>query len=351
MSDAAEQQRAPRKRAPQETYSYNCVDESYALPYYKKYYVALWHKLIPARMPANIITLASAAFMWVMAPLCTLGVWENRQLFGALCAMLVHNYLLGDHLDGMQAKSTGTSSPLGEFLDHFLDIFNGALMAWAGFCLLMGQQHMLVLNISLYLYYMVFAATMMEERETGALRFGRWGSLESFMLMILFFLTWTMPALQRLWLHPLGWGLDARWLYLLISAFGFLFTIVAIRLRMGFWPRQTWIFALGALALALLLCQITRSQLLSFVVLGFYAGDYIGRMQGSYFLDRPHPYPDLPVTVAAAALLPLVLLGLIPTAAYMPITALLVVYLSVRMALGPGEVIYQMRGQWRWANN
>ena len=347
----SEQQQEPRARRPVETYSYNCVDQSFLLPYYKKYYVALYHRCIPGRMPANIITLASAAFMWVMAPLCAFGVWQNRELFGALCALLVHNYLLGDHLDGMQAKVTGTSSPLGEFLDHFLDVFNGALMAWAGFCLLMGQQHIMVLNLSLYLYYMVFAATMMEERETGYLQFGRWGSLESFCLMILFFLSWTVPVLQRLWLHPMGWGLDARWIYLAISAFGFLFTTVAIRLRMGYWPRQTWCFALGALALAMLLTCLTRSQFLSFLVLGFYAADYIGRMQGSIFLDRPHPYPDIPVTVVASALLPLYVLGVVPAHANIFITSLLAVYLSVRMALGPGEVIYQMRGQWRWANN
>ena len=347
----SEQPRRPRARRSAETYSYNCVDQSFVLPYYKKYYVALFHRCIPARMPANIITLASACFMGVLAPLCVFGVWQNRELFGALCALLVHNYLLGDHLDGMQAKATGTSSSLGEFLDHFLDIFNGALMAWAGFCLLMGQQHLLVLNISLYFYFMVFATTMMEERETGYLHFGRWGSLESFLLMILFFLSWTVPALQRLWLHPLGWGLDARWLYLGGSAFGLLFTVVAIRLRMGYWPRQTWIFSLGALALAVLLSYLTRSQVLSFLVLAFYSADYIGRMQGSFFLDRPHPYPDLPVTVAAATLLPLHALGLVPAGADIFILSLLAIYLSVRMALGPGEVIYQMRGQWRWANN
>jgi len=347
----SEQRQKPPERRPAETYSYNCVDQSYLLPYYKKYYVALFHRCIPARMPANIITLASAMFMWILAPLCVFGVWDNRELFGALCALLIHNYLLGDHLDGMQAKTTGTSSPLGEFLDHFLDVFNGALMAWAGFCILMGQQHMLVLNLSLYLYFMVFATTMMEERETGYLHFGRWGSLESFVLMILFFLTWTIPALQRLWLHPLGWGLDARWLYLGVSAFGFLFTIMSIRLRMGYWPRQTWIFAIGALALAVLLTHLTRSQLMSFLVLALYSGDYIGRVQGSYFLDRPHPHPDLPVTVTAATLLPLYMLGLVPAGASVAVVSLLAIYLSVRLALGPGEIIYQMRGQWRWANN
>ena len=347
----SEQRHEPRARKPAETYSYNCVDQSYLLPFYKTYYVALFHKCIPARMPANIITLASACFMWILAPLCVFGVWENRELFGALCALLVHNYLLGDHLDGMQAKVTGTSSPLGEFLDHFLDVFNGALMAWAGFCILMGQQHLVVLNLSLFFYYLVFATTMMEERETGYLHFGRWGSLESFVLMILFFLSWTIPALQQLWQYPLGWGLDARWLYLGVSAVGFLFTAVAIRRRMGYWPRQTWIFTLGALSLAVLLSYLTRSQVLSFLVLGFYSADYIGRMQGSYFLDRSHPYPDIPVTVVAATLLPLYVLGLVPVSANIIIASLLATYLSVRMILGPGEVIYQMRGQWRWANN
>ena len=55
----------------------------------------------------------------------------NPHVFGQatpLIAVGLMLYLIGDHLDGMQAKRTATGSALGEFCDHYLDAFNNGVV-------------------------------------------------------------------------------------------------------------------------------------------------------------------------------------------------------------------------------
>lgn len=351
MSDqrgSAQQPTEPPGAGPDE-YLYDCVDRSFLLPHFKKHYVAQFYRAVPARLTANMITIASAVFMWAMVPLCLLGVARHQALFGGLCALLIHNYLVGDHLDGMHAKATNTSSPLGEFLDHFLDVFNGSLMLWAGVCLL-NVQSTAVLPLLLFVYFLCFAATMMEQQETGRLQMGRYGNLESFVTMILFFLSWTIPAVQLWWHTPLIWGVEPRWLFVGVAIFGFLFTTTEILRRMGRAPRHFIYFVLGSLALALLVPHLTRSGAGAYFLLALFAGDYIGRVLGCHFLAARRPMPDMPTTAAALTLLPLYRLGLIPAQAGGIILALLMVVLAARLVTGPGRVIYNLRSHWRWVN-
>ena len=82
-------------------------------------------------MTANYITLLSTSFVICLLVLVFWLPSISPTLAAGLFALLLHNYLVGDHLDGMQAKKTQTSSALGEFLDHYLDVYNGAIVFYA----------------------------------------------------------------------------------------------------------------------------------------------------------------------------------------------------------------------------
>src|SRR5688572_31878006 len=110
-------------------YQYRCKDYSLVTPLFKKWVITPLIKIVPWVIPANIITLISNGFVYLALYLSL-----NAELAGnytplciSACLLL---YLIGDHLDGMQAKRTGTGSALGEFCDHYLDAFNNGIIVY-----------------------------------------------------------------------------------------------------------------------------------------------------------------------------------------------------------------------------
>ena len=100
-------------------YHYNCIDESILLPFIKKYVFENLHKLIPYGLPANYITLISSIIMWItFIYFLNIDNVDTKSIFLAISSIIV--YVILDHLDGLQAKASSTSSPLGEILDHLI---------------------------------------------------------------------------------------------------------------------------------------------------------------------------------------------------------------------------------------
>ena len=99
-------------------YRYNCVDKSILLPWLKKNLFAVLHRGIPYGVPANMLTLISIIIMWTTFFLfVNLEEVAGHDILLAVAAIFL--YILFDHFDGLQAKATRSSSPLGEILDHF----------------------------------------------------------------------------------------------------------------------------------------------------------------------------------------------------------------------------------------
>ena len=109
-------------------YKYNCIDKSILLPFFKKYYVEYFFKFVPRCLTANIITIISTGFIFATLPIVYYSNVISLEVQTILLVFCINAYTVGDHLDGMQAKRTNTSTPLGEFLDHYLDVFNGAIL-------------------------------------------------------------------------------------------------------------------------------------------------------------------------------------------------------------------------------
>src|SRR5262245_19201942 len=95
---------------------YVVQDNSILTPILKRWVWAPMIPRIPDHVSANTLTImgtvlsASAYAMTVIFP--------ASRLTCAIAALLVFAYLTLDNLDGAHARRTGTSSPLGEFLDH-----------------------------------------------------------------------------------------------------------------------------------------------------------------------------------------------------------------------------------------
>jgi len=110
-------------------YSYSADDQSLLTPILYKYFVDPLVKVLPYRLPANLITLIAFSFVVIAFGIAIHGYRVQRYDFWWAIPLLAFIYLIGDCSDGKQARKTGTGSPLGEYFDHFLDCFvTGLLM-------------------------------------------------------------------------------------------------------------------------------------------------------------------------------------------------------------------------------
>src|SRR5258706_3990675 len=158
------------ERAVVNNYQYLCEDKSVTYPVLKKYLWAPCLRFIPMRRSANSITLLGNLCSVVAFVFLALTPHTGATgLAFLLPAAAIFLYLSLDNIDGAQARRSGSSSPLGEFLDHWCDAFNTGFLV-LGYCFAMNVpawQSRLVLRLAGGAY---FAATW-EHRTTGGLPF------------------------------------------------------------------------------------------------------------------------------------------------------------------------------------
>ena len=151
-------------------YRYKCVDESILLPYLKKYFFSILHRGVPYGVPANFLTLISIIIMWA-----TFSYFVNMEKINSLAVLVaiisILLYVIFDHFDGMQAKASQTSSPFGEILDHFSDVFNGAIVVYLCFRVLQVELDW-IFHTVIWFNYLAFAVTYLEQNIRKELFFG-----------------------------------------------------------------------------------------------------------------------------------------------------------------------------------
>ena len=273
-------------------YTYNCVDDSVMYGPFKKYYCVVFYKLVPAFLTANIITLVSSAGMWMLLYISfNMGTITVAQA-GIAFAFLMHFYVVGDHLDGMRAKLTRTSSPLGEYLDHYFDIYSGAITvsAFIGFFAVSNNYLFYFLQ---WFSYLTFASIMMEEKETGAICFAKIGSLEGVIATIIFFLSFAIDGVWGFWQTSSYFYIPNYYYVFGLLVLSFITTTGDVLLRVKKLPPPFTIFIVISLLLCYLLSISSISKIVGWFVLAAFCGDYIGRLMISYFKVTPHPLPDI----------------------------------------------------------
>src|SRR5215510_11649645 len=106
-----------------ENYRYVCEDRSLFLPYFKRYIWGPALPLVPEQVSPNTLSILGNLCS-VLAFVALLLLTPGDQYLFLFPAVMTFGYLCFDNMDGMHARRTGQSSPLGEFIDHWFDSFN-----------------------------------------------------------------------------------------------------------------------------------------------------------------------------------------------------------------------------------
>ena len=131
---------------------------------------------VPFGLPANIITICSNSCVFIAFLIAMLSTKGITKLWFAI-PFLIPAYLFGDCLDGMQARRTKTGSPLGEYLDHFLDCFvNAELIIPVLVCYKIVNPW--IVFVILCKAYITQAVAFWERYKNGHMYFGKFSSTE-----------------------------------------------------------------------------------------------------------------------------------------------------------------------------
>ena len=330
-------------------YKYNCIDKSILLPYFKKYYVSIFFKVVPFWLTANFITLISTFFIFALLVIVLLSENITTASNTLVIIFCLHTYIVGDHLDGMQAKHTKTSSPLGEFLDHYLDVFNGAIILYV-FVIYLESIPPLVFYFFVYLNSIAFAVTLYEELERNELFFGVLGTLEGVILLIIFFITWLIPTTKAFWVSELFSGYQNYWIVVFLFGIGYLFTIVDVLKRVGYVSKPLFLFMLIGFIFCLILFKLKTNYLFGWILLTLYSGEFIIKIMESYLVGTKKKYPDHFSTIFVVFILFAILTDFLSKEAINSILFYLIFYLAIKLIYLFTSVILKMKIHWMWYN-
>lgn len=320
-------------------YSYRCHDFSLLTPTFKKWFVAPLLPFVPWALPANIITIISNIFVYLALYIALFYKGPIHQLVIAVCLLI---YLIGDHLDGMQAKKTNTGSALGEFCDHYLDAFNNGIILFTAFLVFEINNPMLI-GIVLAASYLAHMSVFYEQFKTGWLTFEKLGSLEAVLLIALLiglsaiqavngFLTWEVIFSYRL-----------IELMFMVSALGALTTFITTTQRTPNKGNSMWIFVAGLLLMTSLSVSILSGFQL-FVLITLYASLYVGVIMKGHLVDGVEQLPDLVIPAA------LLIIQFLPMMSNRNVYTVLSIYLLIRIGVLVVQTFTALKIYWVWSN-
>lgn len=321
-------------------YRYTCVDRSVLVRPFCQYFVRWFVIWMPRAVPANMLTLGSSACMWGM--LFAAAFSPEPAALAGWCVALMAGYVIYDHADGMHSRKTGTSSPLGEYLDHYTDIFHGGISVAVMF-LVAGRAESALMIAVLWAVLLASAATMTEERERGELFFGLVGPLEGMLLTLGFFASWCWRAAAEWWVSPAVAGLTIFDCVMIAGAAGSVMTAAACVRRVGRLPEGLVRYALCGGALAAAGLWADAPWWVTALMMTMHGADFTGRVIAGHLRGTKRPQADW---IAAAVML-------VCAAAGGPVVAAGIaagVYLGGRAAVNTAGVFRVFGRYWRWVN-
>lgn len=282
-------------------YQYRSNDKSLLTPAFKQWIVAPFITFVPWSIPANIITFISNGFIY-LALYLTLSSMPVMSSFIRLCiagCLLV--YLIGDHLDGMQAKRTGTGSALGEFCDHYLDAFNNGIIVFIMLCVFQ-ISNPYIICFTMVASYLAHMSVFYEQLKTGWLTFERIGSLEGVLFAAVAIAISGSSMLDSYLANEVVFGFSVYELLMLVSAVGACLTFYNTYKRTPNVKYGFWMFAILFFVLTLL-CASQFSKVQIFAIATLYASLYIGKIMFGHLVDGTERNPDFIVPIALTVLL------------------------------------------------
>jgi ethanolaminephosphotransferase len=270
-------------------YNYQCIDRSIITPPFKKFIVSPLFRFIPWGVPANLITIISNIFLYTSLYLAaSKGTAASNYI---IIPFLIFLYAIGDHFDGMQAKRTKTSSGLGEFCDHYLDVFNNGILLYILITLYKVENPFVIAFLYLTAY-IPHAAVIYEEYKTKWLVFEAIGSLEGIFFIIILTLLGASDMVFNFFQKETVYNLSLIELVMLLSTVGTMGTLVKIYLRIKKFSPGFFIYVICSLYI-FYFCFNYTSLLFTFLFFTFYNGDYLGKLMRGHLADGRERYPDL----------------------------------------------------------
>lgn len=288
-------------------YVYRCYDRSQLTAWISRVPAPAVQRLVPSGVTANQLTVFGSVLMWVAVA----GAWwvpnEWREEAALLWVTLLWSYCLLDHVDGIHSRRMGTSSPLGEFLDHALDGWNVglavALMALVGGAALQP----LVVAVTMAACGLAAVSTWLEQRERGAIYLGQVGPVEGVLVVGLWLASWSLPGARAWWESDFASGFTRADAALLVGALGALGSAGGV-----WWPLRharglrAWL-ALAAQSGILVMAAAAgtgtgTNWFATSVALGLASAIYCGRVIHSHLAKAPLPWPDFVALPAMAAI-------------------------------------------------
>lgn len=322
-------------------YQYRCHDHSLLTPWFKKWVVAPMIRITPWIIPANIITILSNLFVYLGLILAFNEDWFGfyTPLLVALCLLL---YLIGDHVDGMQAKRTGTGSALGEFCDHYLDAFNNGIVVYT-LCVIFDIGNPIFIAAIMVASYLAHMVVFYEQFKTGWLTFEKLGSLEAVLLAAVLIVLSMYSPLNSLLTDPLIRDFSVIGMIMLGSGLGGVLTFLSTLKRIPELKAGFWVFTL-LLSVTAAASIFIFDSFQVFVVITLYASLYIGRIMKGHLVDGIERQTDFatPVILTVLAAWPL----LPSDNVFWSVCLYLLIWISILIF----QTFSALRQYWVWTN-
>ena len=328
-------------------YNYNCKDHSLLLPYLNKYIFRIIHKIVPYQLPANLLTIFSIIIMNLVFIYYIFFETSNKYstLFATFCII---TYVILDHLDGLQAKITKTSSALGEFLDHYSDVYNSAIIIYLLFTTLK-------INLDFYFFlilwfnFVAFAIVYVEQRETNQLIFEKFGSLEGVIIVIVIMTLCLSERFLNFWSSVFIFS-QPNYIILVIGfILGSLSTSARSLLRIGKIPIDFILFLILGSSITIFCTLSTFSWYLSFIIITLYSSYYILRSMCCHLIGYTKKYPDLLIILVYLFIYLLYYSGI----NNIEISIIIWCYsliLFIKILVSVINIFYHLRSKWVWIN-
>ncbi|MCP5514223.1 MAG: CDP-alcohol phosphatidyltransferase family protein [Spirochaetales bacterium] len=322
-------------------HKYTVTDLSVLTPWYTKFAVEPLLKFVPWWLPANIITLLSnfcVLIALVLTVLYTAGVFK----FWLLVPLLIMAYVTGDSLDGKQARRTKTSSMLGEFLDHFLDIFtNGLLVSMT--LLVYGITEPAFISLYLVISYITLSGNYFEQHKYRVMFFEKIGAFEAVIMIVIVLSLGFIETSRNFLLKDVFAHISVFDMMLMVITFGSLYTLKRSLDRSGNSVIKGFlIFFLLTVSTAFFAARILPGAAIMFVMTA-YCGTFIGKLHIAYLLREDEPKADFifPLFLGTAYLFKLPVSVTVPAAVIFQMLNIIITFTAGFM---------NFRKYWLWVN-
>jgi phosphatidylglycerophosphate synthase len=223
------------EEVPPPGYAYRCEDSSYLKPIFYRLFVNPLAARLTRKTVANDVTLLSQLFSLVPI-VFALGYAKSADWLWAVVPPLgFFLYIVLDHLDGTHARRTGTSSPLGELVDHWCDAWNGAFVpaAWGISYGLGASDHPVILCFLAITGAWAYAIVIAEHKVDGVLKLDPIGGNEGMIMISGSMLALAIFGRDTVLAAPLAYGWSVKELMWFLCGLGCLLTCKNVILRSG----------------------------------------------------------------------------------------------------------------------